>query len=209
MKVTTKGVHKCITKARDSTYFYLGWGPCSAIKIAKTTMTADEVVENIMAGVKAVVKHIPKGIKGIQAIHIKTDDSIALPIYNSLAIGMKIDAGFTSTKAGSNNKSNKRNAASVSKQEEEDMDSDGSLEMEDDDEEEEAEPSAKRAKAAKQLEFTTGEALLADRKGVWEEATLIGKSAKKEGEWKVKFASDGKVFARPEAQLKPVEDDEQ
>jgi ribosomal protein L1 len=196
VKVTGKSVHKCITKARDSTYFYLGWGPCSAVRIAKTTMTVDEVVENIMAGVKAVVEHIPKKMKGIQAIHIKTEDSIALPIYNSLAYGMKIDAW--STTAGSNNK--KRVASEASTTEEE---------------EPAAEPSAKRAKPTKaakqpkQLELTNGEELLAERNGEYEAATLIGASAKKEGQWKVKFASDGKVFARPESELKPAEEEDE
>ena len=97
VKVTGKKVHKCITGARDSTYFYLGWGQCSAIRVAKTTMEVDEIVENILAVVDSVKNFIPQKMKGIQAIHIKTVDSIALPIYNSLTRGLKIDIGKQAT----------------------------------------------------------------------------------------------------------------
>jgi hypothetical protein len=35
------------------------------------------------------------------------------------------------------------------------------------------------------------------RGGEHEDAVILGPSAKKEGQWKLKFASDGKVLAKP------------
>lgn len=89
-------------------------------------------------------------------------------------------------------------------------DEDGLAGTPDEEEPEPTPPSAKRAKrVTKQLEFTKGEELLAERKGTWEEATIIGKSAKKVGEWKVKFSSDDKIFARPPEHLKGMEEVEE
>jgi hypothetical protein len=74
-------------------------------------------------------------------------------------------------------------------------------------------PNAKRMKPTQNetIEYETGDEVLAERKtGVWEEGKLLGPSAKQAGAWKVKFQSDGKVFARQESQLKTVagEDEE-
>jgi ribosome biogenesis protein UTP30 len=82
--VASRRIHAALSQARDSTYFYLGWGPCSAIRIAKSSMNEDEVVANIMCGMEAIVENVPKKWKGIQALHIKTAESVALPIWNSL-----------------------------------------------------------------------------------------------------------------------------
>jgi ribosome biogenesis protein UTP30 len=75
-------ISNAINKARDSTQLYLGFGPCSAVRIAKTTFSAEEIVENIMAGMAGIIEKVPKKWKGVHAIHIKTHDSIALPIFN-------------------------------------------------------------------------------------------------------------------------------
>ncbi len=45
---------------------------------------ASHVVENICEAMKAVVGRIPRGWTNIQSVHIKTVDSIALPVFNSL-----------------------------------------------------------------------------------------------------------------------------
>ena len=79
---------------------------------------------------------------------------------------------------------------------------------------EEERPNAKRMKPTQNetIEYETGDEVLAERKtGVWEEGKLLGPSAKQAGAWKVKFQSDGKVFARQESQLKTVagEDEEE
>eukprot|EP00735_Rhodelphis_limneticus_P001840 TRINITY_DN1253_c0_g1::TRINITY_DN1253_c0_g1_i1::g.26936::m.26936 TRINITY_DN1253_c0_g1::TRINITY_DN1253_c0_g1_i1::g.26936 ORF type:complete len:261 (+),score=33.80,sp/Q5RCE6/RL1D1_PONAB/33.59/1e-39,Ribosomal_L1/PF00687.16/8.6e-56,DUF1390/PF07150.6/0.17,Peptidase_M17_N/PF02789.12/8.7,Peptidase_M17_N/PF02789.12/45 TRINITY_DN1253_c0_g1_i1:46-783(+) len=79
-----------IKKARDSTFLHLGAGPCSAVKVARTEFTVKQVVENIMTAVEGILAQVPKKWKGIQSLHIKTHDSVALPIYAYLPEPTKI-----------------------------------------------------------------------------------------------------------------------
>jgi len=80
-----KDLQREITKARMSTYLYLsGNGTCIAVRIARTKYSIDQIVQNITVGLSHIVENIPKKWKNIQSIHIKTSDSVALPIYNSL-----------------------------------------------------------------------------------------------------------------------------
>lgn len=77
-------VKKNIEKARDSTQMFVNTGSCTAIRVANTDMSTKDVVENIVAAIPESVAHIPRKWKNVQAIHIKTHDSVALPIYNAL-----------------------------------------------------------------------------------------------------------------------------
>jgi len=72
-----------LEKATKSTYLFLN-GPCSAVKIGKSHLTRDQVVQNILECTELIVKKIPKKWNNIQSIHIKSTDSISLPIYNKL-----------------------------------------------------------------------------------------------------------------------------
>eukprot|EP00941_MAST-03F_sp_MAST-3F-sp1_P003133 g3133.t1 len=85
-----KNLAKQVERARNATYLYLGWGSCSAVRIALTSFEPNEIVENIMTAMETIVEKIPKKMKGIQAIHLKTNDSIALPIYNSIVIDTSV-----------------------------------------------------------------------------------------------------------------------
>lgn len=58
--------------------------PFSAIKVAHTAQTAEVAVENVVGAVAEITKIVPKGWSNIQSLNLKTTDSIALPIYNSL-----------------------------------------------------------------------------------------------------------------------------
>eukprot|EP01045_Picozoa_sp_COSAG04_P018603 COSAG04_NODE_1732_length_5768_cov_11.998236_4_plen_274_part_00 len=78
------GLRINVAKARDCTQLWLGDGPCSMVKVAHTAMDADEMVDNIMAAADGVAARIPKKWANIQALHIKTPDSVALPIFASL-----------------------------------------------------------------------------------------------------------------------------
>ena len=44
-------------------------------------MTPEQCVENVLAVVSKLVEHIPKKWSNVQALHLKTSDSAALPIY--------------------------------------------------------------------------------------------------------------------------------
>eukprot|EP00904_Undaria_pinnatifida_P013223 jgi/Undpi1/9030/HiC_scaffold_26.g11490.m1 len=71
-----------IARARDSAFLCGSHGDCWAVKLATTVMTEDQVVENLMAGITAVVDKIPRKWKNVKGINIKCSDSVALPVYS-------------------------------------------------------------------------------------------------------------------------------
>lgn len=71
-----------IARARDSAFLCGSHGDCWAVKLATTAMTEDQVVENLMAGIAAVVDKIPRKWKNVKGINIKCSDSVALPVYS-------------------------------------------------------------------------------------------------------------------------------
>ena len=62
----------------------------SAIRIAHTGMTAEEIVENISKAVAHIAKIIPRGWTNIQSLNIKSSNSIALPIHTSLPESIEV-----------------------------------------------------------------------------------------------------------------------
>lgn len=75
---------KQIARARDSAFLVGSYGDCWAVKLANTAMTEEQVVENLMAGITAVVDKIPQKWKNVKAINIKCSNSVALPIYSNI-----------------------------------------------------------------------------------------------------------------------------
>lgn len=73
-----------IRKACECTFLFLSGGSCLSIKVAKSSFTAEEVVENVNVVMEAVVQYIPKQWKNIQGVFLKTADSVALPVYQVL-----------------------------------------------------------------------------------------------------------------------------
>ncbi|KAF9001251.1 hypothetical protein BGZ52_010017, partial [Haplosporangium bisporale] len=55
-----------------------------AVKIGLTSMSAAEITANIEAAIPHIIEKIPRKWKNIQAINLKSNESIALPIFNSL-----------------------------------------------------------------------------------------------------------------------------
>lgn len=47
-------------------------------------MSDQECVENIIAVVEAALEHIPKKWNNVQALHLKSAGSVALPVYQTL-----------------------------------------------------------------------------------------------------------------------------
>ncbi|TNN04108.1 hypothetical protein fugu_001137 [Takifugu bimaculatus] len=58
-------------------------GCCCMARIGHSGMTADEVTENIEAAVKTVMEKIRMDGSVMKVIHLKSQESVALPIYNS------------------------------------------------------------------------------------------------------------------------------
>ena len=75
---------KRIAAARDSTYLYMRGGTCVSVKVAYTDFTREQIVDNIMAVLPGIIRRIPHKWGNVQVIHVKTDNSVALPIYKRL-----------------------------------------------------------------------------------------------------------------------------
>ena len=54
------------------------------VRVAKSSFTEQQCMDNILAVLQAAIQHIPKGWSGIRALHLKTNESVALPVYQTL-----------------------------------------------------------------------------------------------------------------------------
>ncbi|KAG4103048.1 ribosomal protein L1 [Neocallimastix lanati (nom. inval.)] len=84
IKMKKGSLLKEITNALNSTYYFVNSGGCSSIKIGLTNQTPEEIAENIMYSINYIVEKVPGKWKNIQRLSIKTNKSVALPIYSSL-----------------------------------------------------------------------------------------------------------------------------
>ncbi|XP_072275097.1 ribosomal L1 domain-containing protein 1 isoform X2 [Pyxicephalus adspersus] len=67
-------------------------GCCYSIRVGHTGMTVEHIVENTLAVSKVLAEKMPKKWKNIKILHLKTQASVALPIYNSPIVNLnKID----------------------------------------------------------------------------------------------------------------------
>lgn len=83
-RVTKKpeSIAKEIESALASTYVHLSANASTAIKIGKLSQKPEQIQENIEAVVKALTdKFVPKGWRGVRALHIKGPTTVALPIW--------------------------------------------------------------------------------------------------------------------------------
>ena len=67
--------------AITSTYLHLTSGPCSSVKIGLAGQGPSALTENASQIIKQVIEKIPGGWDNIKVIHVKTPDSLALPVY--------------------------------------------------------------------------------------------------------------------------------
>ena len=73
-----------VRRATAGAYFFVSAGGCSAVRCARAAQSAEEVTANALAAAAGVAARIPKGWKGIRALYLKTNASVALPIYAAL-----------------------------------------------------------------------------------------------------------------------------
>ena len=67
--------------AINSTYLHLTSGPCSSVKIGLASQGVSALTENGSQIIKQVIEKIPGGWDNIKILHVKTPDSMALPVY--------------------------------------------------------------------------------------------------------------------------------
>ncbi|XDV44594.1 hypothetical protein PO909_012849 [Leuciscus waleckii] len=58
-------------------------GSCCMARVAHSNMTADEIVENVTMAVSTISTKLATTGRNIKIIHLKSQDSVALPIYTS------------------------------------------------------------------------------------------------------------------------------
>ncbi|KAI8817656.1 ribosomal protein L1p/L10e family-domain-containing protein [Fimicolochytrium jonesii] len=73
-----------IQKALQSTYLRRNNGVTNTIRVATTDFTPEQVIQNIMAAIPSAIEKLPKKWANIHSIHIKTSNSMALPLYQTL-----------------------------------------------------------------------------------------------------------------------------
>mmetsp|Transcript_49 Transcript_49/g.250 ORF Transcript_49/g.250 Transcript_49/m.250 type:complete len:244 (+) Transcript_49:60-791(+) len=70
-----------IAAVRDSTFLHISQGPCIALRVGHTALTAEQISENIRAVIPAAVDRIPRKWRNIVSIHVKAASTASLPIY--------------------------------------------------------------------------------------------------------------------------------
>jgi len=79
-----KGLRECLQRAVGGAILRPTFGTCQSLACASSAQQPAHAAENIMAAVEKVVARTPGKWQNIQAIHVRTADSAALPVYNSL-----------------------------------------------------------------------------------------------------------------------------
>ncbi|KAM4697778.1 ribosomal L1 domain-containing protein 1 [Rhinophrynus dorsalis] len=64
-------------------------GCCYAIRVGHVGMKVDDIVENTAAIAKVIAEKLPMKWKNVKVLHMKTQSSVALPVYNSTLMGLK------------------------------------------------------------------------------------------------------------------------
>jgi len=73
-----------IESACSSAFLYVGNGTCCNVKVARVSQTRNEIVENVVAVIDGLASVIPRKWKNIRSLHLKSLESLALPLYQSI-----------------------------------------------------------------------------------------------------------------------------
>lgn len=82
--LTARDLEEQFEAARNSTFLFLSGGSCLSIKVARASFATAAAVENVAAVLAAATPRIPKKWANVQAVFLKTADSVALPVYQVL-----------------------------------------------------------------------------------------------------------------------------
>jgi ribosome biogenesis protein UTP30 len=66
------------------TYMFSNFGSCVSVKAGHLDMSVGELVDNLLSAIPEIVKNIPKKWDNVLNIHIKSAESVALPIYKMI-----------------------------------------------------------------------------------------------------------------------------
>jgi ribosome biogenesis protein UTP30 len=81
VRLTGKDWAAQVRRACEATYLILTGGSSLNVRVARSSQTEEQCVENVLAGLDAAVEKLPGKWKGIKAVYLRTAGSVALPIY--------------------------------------------------------------------------------------------------------------------------------
>ncbi|KAJ1271756.1 hypothetical protein BS78_06G150000 [Paspalum vaginatum] len=58
-------------------------GTCRAVRVGNGAMPREEAVENVVAAVEAAAACVPRKWRNVRALHVKSPESAALPLYSA------------------------------------------------------------------------------------------------------------------------------
>jgi len=75
-------LRRALEAARDSTYVrQLGAGSNTSVRVGTTAFNPDDLAENVMATILPTVARVPGGWRNVQQVTLKSETSVALPLY--------------------------------------------------------------------------------------------------------------------------------
>lgn len=72
-----------VQRAARATYLYITGGTSTMVRVGRSAQGEDALVANAMAVVKKLADHVPSGWGNVQSILLKTNESVALPVFTS------------------------------------------------------------------------------------------------------------------------------
>lgn len=73
-----------VKRACQHTYMFKSSGTCINVKVAKSGFSVQQIVDNVHAALCAAVQHVPKKWSNVQGVFLKTPESVALPLFQTL-----------------------------------------------------------------------------------------------------------------------------
>ncbi|XP_062009023.1 uncharacterized protein LOC133725688 [Rosa rugosa] len=73
-----------IDRICGSALLFLTTGTCSVVRVARTSMREEEIVENVVSAISGIVEIVPGSWGGVRSLHLKLLESIPLPLYQTL-----------------------------------------------------------------------------------------------------------------------------
>ncbi|KAL6191042.1 hypothetical protein ACLB2K_037435 [Fragaria x ananassa] len=70
-----------VDRVIESAMLSLSSGTCSVVRVGRTWMSGEEIVENVVAAVEGIV---PRKWGGVRSFHLKLLESLALPVYQAV-----------------------------------------------------------------------------------------------------------------------------
>jgi ribosome biogenesis protein UTP30 len=77
-----------IESALRCTYLHISGQSC-AVKVGHTSMSESHILDNACAAIGDIGEAVPGKWPAIQTLHLKSAESVALPLYNSLPDGAR------------------------------------------------------------------------------------------------------------------------